>query len=90
MTRPVSKTAAENAGQPIERVHPPPLRPVPSEVDGDSAMHINRTLFYVPQIARRYLGRGLSFDELIAAGNLGLVEAALRFDPGRKVQFIPG
>jgi RNA polymerase sigma factor (sigma-70 family) len=27
-------------------------------------------------------------DELIAAGNLGLVEASLRFDPARKVKFI--
>jgi RNA polymerase primary sigma factor len=39
-------------------------------------------------VARRYVGYGLPLDELIAAGNLGLVEASLRFDPARKVKFI--
>ncbi len=29
----------------------------------------------------------MSLDELVAAGNLGLVEAALRFDPSRNVRF---
>jgi RNA polymerase sigma factor (sigma-70 family) len=42
----------------------------------------------VPAVARRYRGNGLDKDELIAAGNLGLVEAALRFDASRKVAFI--
>jgi RNA polymerase sigma factor (sigma-70 family) len=39
-------------------------------------------------VARRYVGCGLDFDELIAAGNLGLVRATLRFDPSRKIKFI--
>jgi RNA polymerase primary sigma factor len=50
--------------------------------------HIERTLAYVPVVARHFMGRGLPRDELVAAGNLGLVEAALRFDPGRNVKFI--
>lgn len=41
----------------------------------------------VPMVARRYLGCGVSFDDLLSAGNVGLVEAALRFDPQRKVLF---
>jgi len=49
--------------------------------------YVDRTLFYVPTVARRYLGQGLGMDELVAAGNLGLVEAALRFDPRRDVHF---
>ena len=49
--------------------------------------YVTETLFYVPTLARRYMNRGLNFDELIAAGNLGLVEAALRFDPDRNVLF---
>lgn len=49
--------------------------------------YVKDTLFYVPTLARRYMNRGLTFDELIAAGNLGLVEAALRFDPSRNVRF---
>jgi RNA polymerase primary sigma factor len=56
-------------------------------LDTTSQSYIRQTLSYVPTIARRYQGRGLAFDELIAAGNLGLVEAALRFDPARKVRF---
>lgn len=43
---------------------------------------------YVPCVARRFLGCGLSFDDLLAAGNLGLVQAALRFDPARNVKFV--
>ena len=41
---------------------------------------VHQGLMYVPSVARRYRGLGLDFDELISAGNLGLVEAALRFD----------
>ncbi len=39
-------------------------------------------------VARRYAGCGVPFDELIAAGNLGLVEAAIRFDDARGVKFV--
>ena len=49
---------------------------------------ITDSLAYVPGVARRFLGRGLPIDELTAAGNLGLVQAALRFDPGRNVKFL--
>jgi RNA polymerase sigma factor (sigma-70 family) len=41
----------------------------------------------VPMFARRYLGRGVPFDDLVGAGNLGVVEAAYRFDPARGVKF---
>jgi len=49
---------------------------------------IHDALAYVPSVARRYLGCGLPFEELLAAGNLGLVEAAIRFDPKRNVKFV--
>ena len=52
------------------------------------ADRIRDSLAYVRVVARRFLGRGLAFDELIAAGNLGLVEAGLRFDPMRNVRFV--
>jgi RNA polymerase nonessential primary-like sigma factor len=41
----------------------------------------------VPMFARPYLGRGVAFEDLVGAGNLGIVEAAYRFDPGRGVKF---
>jgi len=53
-----------------------------------SAGWIHDALAYVPSVARRYLGCGLPFEELLAAGNLGLVEAAIRFDPSRNVKFV--
>lgn len=49
---------------------------------------IESAVAYVPTVARRFLNSGLSFDELLAAGNLGLVQAALRFDPAREVKFV--
>lgn len=60
------------------------------EGDGaaESAAWIEGALAYVPCVARRYMGCGLPFEELLAAGNLGLVEAAIRFDPKREVKFV--
>ncbi len=49
---------------------------------------IQEGLRYVPAVARRYLGNGPDLDELIAAGQLGVVQAAIRFDPQRKMKFI--
>ncbi len=49
---------------------------------------IQQGLRYVPTVARRYLGNGPDLDELIAAGHLGLVQAAMRFDPERKLKFV--
>lgn len=41
----------------------------------------------VPMFARRYMGRGVAFEDLVGAGNLGVVEAAYRFDASRGVKF---
>ncbi len=49
---------------------------------------IQEGLRYVPAVARRYVGNGPDLDELIAAGQLGLVQAAIRFEPQRKMKFI--
>jgi RNA polymerase primary sigma factor len=37
--------------------------------------------------AKRYSGRGLSFEDLVQEGNIGLIEAVERFDPQRGVRF---
>jgi DNA-directed RNA polymerase sigma subunit (sigma70/sigma32) len=41
----------------------------------------------VASIAERYAGRGVSFLELIAAGNLGLIRAAEKFDDSKGYAF---
>ncbi|MGH2626828.1 MAG: sigma factor [Anaerolineales bacterium] len=39
-------------------------------------------------VARRHLNRGLPLKDLPAEGNVGLIEAARRFDPSRGNKFI--
>jgi RNA polymerase primary sigma factor len=45
-------------------------------------------LRFVVSYAKRYRGMGISYLDLIHEGNLGLMEAARRFDPDRNVKFI--
>jgi RNA polymerase primary sigma factor len=49
---------------------------------------VEGNLRFVVSCAKRYRGHGVAFIDLIHEGNLGLMEAAQRFDPGRKVRFI--
>lgn len=49
---------------------------------------VESNLRFVVSYVKRYRGMGLSLLELIHEGNLGLIEAARRYDPRRKVKFI--
>jgi RNA polymerase primary sigma factor len=49
---------------------------------------VESNLRFVVSYARRYRGLGVSALDLIHEGNLGLIEAAKRFDPTRNVKFI--
>lgn len=54
------------------------------------ALHrlVEGNLKFVVKVAQGYQGCGLSLIDLINEGNLGLMEAAKRFDPSKKVKFI--
>lgn len=57
---------------------------------GDTAARdrmINSNLRLVVNIARRYLNRGLSFEDLIEEGNLGLIKAVERFKATKGCRF---
>lgn len=58
---------------------------------GDKAAQktmIESNLRFVVSYVKRYKGMGLGLLDLINEGNLGLIEAAKRFDPDRNVKFI--
>ncbi len=57
---------------------------------GDNASRskmIESNLRLVVKIARRYIGRGLAFLDLIEEGNLGLMHAVEKYDPTRGFRF---
>ena len=49
---------------------------------------VEGNLRFVVSYAKRYRGLGVPFLDLIHEGNLGLLEAARRYDPDRNVKFI--
>jgi len=51
-------------------------------------LFIRSNLRYVVSVANRYKGCGVTMADLIHEGNIGLIEAAKRFDPERGVRFI--
>lgn len=69
----------ENLAYDIEGVH--------RRADEANQTLIRANLRLVVSIAKRYLGRGISFLDLIQEGNLGLLRAVTKFDPTRGFKF---
>ncbi len=58
---------------------------------GDEAARkrmIESNLRLVVKISRRYSNRGLALLDLIEEGNLGLIRAVEKFDPGKRLPFL--
>ncbi len=74
---PVTEEEEKQLGERIKKGDPEAIRRL---VEGN--------LRFVVSYVKKYQGMGLSLLDLINEGNLGLIEAARRFDPDRKVKFI--
>ena len=49
---------------------------------------VNSNLRFVVRVAKTFQDKGLPLEDLISEGNLGLIEAAKRFEPERGIKFI--
>jgi len=74
---PITEEEEKELGKRLKKGDPGALRRL---VEGN--------LRFVVSYVKKYQGMGLSLLDLINEGNLGLVEAAQRFDPDRNVKFI--
>jgi RNA polymerase primary sigma factor len=63
------------------------LHVIRRRADDANQILIRANLRLVVSIAKRYLGRGISFLDLIQEGNLGLLRAVNKFDPTRGFKF---
>jgi RNA polymerase primary sigma factor len=65
-------------------------RRIQLDEDDEDALRrlVEGNLRFVVSYVKRYRGLGVTFLDLIHEGNLGLMEAARRFDPDRNVKFI--
>ena len=57
------------------------------EIEEPKDVLVQRNLRLVVNVAKRYLGRGLNFLDLVQEGNIGLMKGAERFDHTRGFKF---
>ncbi len=82
---PVQQTLNRNL--PREKVLLAEMEAVQSRAEEANRAIIRANLRLVVSVAKRYLGRGISFLDLIQEGNLGLLRAVGKFDPRRGYKF---
>jgi len=76
----------------LERITPDEEKVLGDRIQGGDKEALQRlveaNLRFVVSFAKKYRGCGLSFLDLINEGNIGLIEAAKRFNPKKNVKFI--
>lgn len=82
---PVQRTLNRNL--PKEKILLLELESVQARAEQANRAIIRANLRLVVSVAKRYLGRGISFLDLIQEGNLGLLRAVGKFDPRRGYKF---
>ncbi len=79
------RESGEPAGRLLERVER--IRRGREQAEHAKLALAEGNLRLVVSVARRYEGRGLSFLDLVQEGNIGLLRAVEKFDPGRGFRF---
>ena len=80
IVRTFERGAAEYPANPLYGTLLNQARCIMEETDSAKKEMVKANLRLVLSIAKRYRGRGMSFDDLIQEGNLGLLKAVGRFD----------
>jgi RNA polymerase primary sigma factor len=80
IVRTLERAAREHTENPVFSVSLSRVRAIMWAVDAAKQEMVRANLRLVLSIAKRYRGRGMTFDDLIQEGNLGLLKAVGRFD----------
>jgi RNA polymerase primary sigma factor len=72
---------------PVEAELQPELKGIRARGEEAQSAIIRANLRLVVSVAKRYIGRGSSFLDLIQEGNIGLLRAVSKFDPTRGYKF---